>query len=333
MGAKAIEPLIDLIVPHYKEPWSTVEKFFNMLDAQRCADFSKFRVIFVNDGEENAFPTKNFSHRLYKVLQISIPHAGVSAARNEGLRKATAEWIMFCDCDDMFASPFAMLDILDSFRDPDLSQKVDLIWGDILIESRKNNIYGVKGFNNVFVHGKLFRRAYLTEHDIFFDESLSYSEDCLFVTTAYLLADEHRIAKIVSRLPIYVWCDIEGSVTNQNKAKDGAITSILYADKKICELYKKARPYDEYCCMIARTIIDAYFYFNRPNLSNALTLERDNFVSWYLEHEEQWRSVPKPVLRSIKDKSRNSLFMRKAEISEDISVTEWLNRITANRDV
>ena len=321
-------PLIDIIVPHYKETWATVSKFFSMLDAQRCVDFGRFRVIFVNDGEEHAFPEEYFSECPYKVKQVSIPHAGVSAARNEGLRLASADWVMFCDCDDMFATPFAMLDILDAFRNEEMAKKIDLAWGDFLTECRKNSIYSTRGFNMVFIHGKLFRRKFLLDNDIWFDTTISYCEDCLFVTTAYIMADEHRIARIVSRLPIYVWCDTEGSVTNTDKAKADAPSSTMYRNKKVCELYLKVRPYDEYCCMVARTIIDAYFYLNRPFLSPELEKLRDEFVEWYMAHREQWNAVPKETLKEIKNKSRESVFMKPDDILEDITVTEWLKRIT-----
>lgn len=317
---------MELIVTHYKEPWSTVKKYFDMLDVQRFVDFSKIHVIFVNDGEEHSFPEEYFTERPYKVTQIAIPHSGVSAARNEGLRRAKAEWVMFCDCDDMFATPYAMMDLMDAFRNKDLTNKVDLIWSDFLIESKKNHIYSTQGFNMVFIHGKIFRRSYLIDNDIWFDEHISYCEDCLFVTTAYIMADEHRIARAVSRMPIYIWCDTDGSVTNTTKAKDDAPIATLYRNKKICELYKKVRPYDEYCCMVARTIIDSYYYFNRPNLSPMLTAAKNDFFEWYRDHAEQWKAVPKETLRVLKEKSKASLFIDKENVHEDISVTEWLRR-------
>lgn len=82
--------VLDIIVPHYKEPLEIVQKFFSMLDIQRGVDFDSFRVILVNDGEENAFPDSYFESLPYPFRQISIPHSGVSAARNAGLDAAQA---------------------------------------------------------------------------------------------------------------------------------------------------------------------------------------------------------------------------------------------------
>lgn len=76
--------MLDIIMTHYTEHWATGAKFFNMLDLQRDVDFAQIRVILVNDGKENKLPEEYFSGRPYRVEQISIDHAGVSAARNAG---------------------------------------------------------------------------------------------------------------------------------------------------------------------------------------------------------------------------------------------------------
>lgn len=104
--------MLDIIVTHYDEPWETGAKFFQMLDIQRKVDFQQIRVILVNDGEEHSLPSEYFEGRPYRVTQISIPHAGISAARNAGIEKATAEWICFCDFDDMFADVYSLWSVL-----------------------------------------------------------------------------------------------------------------------------------------------------------------------------------------------------------------------------
>lgn len=322
---------LDIIVTHYKETWDEVKKFFSMLDVQRGIAFSDFRVILVNDGEECSFPEEYFADRPYHVEQLSIQHAGVSAARNHGLKYADAEWVMFCDCDDMFANPFALLDIINVLP----AKEADIMWGDIWIEDKKRfdaTVFQKKEFNAVFIHGKLFRRTFLMENEIFFDEEIGYCEDSLFVTTAFILGDEKRQGRIRTQMPLYIWCDTEGSVTNTSKTKDIAPRSVFYRNRKVCELYKEKRSYGEYCAMIARTVIDSYYYLNRKNtLSQELLDLRDDFLAWYREHKKQWESVPYETLKTIKEKSRKSVFIGDGAINESVSVTQWLK--TIERDV
>lgn len=328
MGEK--EPFLqklDIIVTHYKETWEEVEKFFSMLDIQRGISFSDFRVILVNDGEEYAFPEEYFLDRPYHVDQISIAHAGVSEARNEGLRNADADWVMFCDCDDMFSNPYAMLDIINVLP----ANEADILWGDIWMESRRSGngtFIMKKEFNAVFIHGKLFRRKYLLDNNILFDKNIGYCEDSLFVTTAFILCKENRQGRIRTQMPIYVWCDTDGSVTNTNRTKDIAPRCMLYRDKKVCELYRTERSHDEYCAMIARTVIDAYHYLNRTfPLSDELEALRGDFYSWYMEHKKEYESVPYETLKKVKESSRKSAFINPGTLKESVSVTKWLKTL------
>ena len=72
--------ILDLIVPHYKEPWSVGKPFFDMLACQRNVDFNSFRVILVHDGVDT-FPEAYFTAYPFKTVQCPIKHGGVSAAR------------------------------------------------------------------------------------------------------------------------------------------------------------------------------------------------------------------------------------------------------------
>lgn len=323
--------LLDIIVPHYKEPWEKVKPFFSMLNMQRGVDFSLLRVTMVHDGEDCIFPEENFADCPYEVRQINIPHAGVSSARNEGLHAATADWVMFCDCDDMLAHPFAMMDILNVLP----TDKADVLWTEICIEDKRNYeapVFIKHGFNTVFVHGKLFRRQFLIDNNIEFDETISYCEDSLFVTTALITADESRIAKIRTQLPDYIWCDTDGSVTNTYRTKDIAPGSILLRNKKICELYKEKRSYADYCTMVARTVFDAYYYLNRPELSSTLIKVRNDFYIWFKNHETEWSNVPYETLKVLKEKSRKSVFTGVEQVNEDLSVTKWLKSLDEAND-
>lgn len=43
---------LDIIIPHYKEPWETVKYGFEMLALQRLVNFDDIHVYLVQDGEE-----------------------------------------------------------------------------------------------------------------------------------------------------------------------------------------------------------------------------------------------------------------------------------------
>ena len=107
------KPYIDFIVTHHNEPWNIGRKFFLMLSMQRNVDFDKINVIIVQDGVEGALEWKSiFESCPYNVNVVTIPHSGIAAARNVGIQNATADWVMFCDFDDMFSDVYSLYMLL-----------------------------------------------------------------------------------------------------------------------------------------------------------------------------------------------------------------------------
>lgn len=139
---------------------------------------------------------------------MELPHGGVSAARNGGLRKATGDFILFVDGDD-FLSPGALAEIASRNASRDV---------DILFTSMNNydNETGASSYNQlrcssdevlrrssgsevlsmlfsqnadaVWNIRHVFRRSFLLEKGILFDTDLSCSEDCHFFMHAVLAA-------------------------------------------------------------------------------------------------------------------------------------------------
>ena len=80
---------LDLIVPHYKEPWETCKYLFDSIALQRGIDMDAIKVIVVNDGD-CLLDEGNFQNYPYKIEYLVKEHGGVSAARNYGLDHSDA---------------------------------------------------------------------------------------------------------------------------------------------------------------------------------------------------------------------------------------------------
>ena len=96
---------LDLIVPHYKEPWETCRYLFDSIALQRGISFNNIKVIVVNDGD-CLLDESVFSNYPYRIEYLVKEHGGVSAARNYGLDYSEADYVMFCDIDDGFLSNY-----------------------------------------------------------------------------------------------------------------------------------------------------------------------------------------------------------------------------------
>ena len=333
--------MLDIIVTHYNEPWDVGKKFFYMLDLQRDVDFSQIKVTLVNDGHENKLPDKLFSHRSYQVEQISIDHNGVSAARNAGIEHSTAEWLCFCDFDDMFADVYALRNILNVLP----ADNFDILWADIYAENKgwdgKTRLF-TRGENLVFIHGKFYRRQFLITNGLRFDTALIFNEDSAFNSIANTIVDYHRTGKIETPAPIYIWTYRENSATTSPENRPKALIGLYERNKRVCKAFRLRLPYKRYCAMIARTVMDTYYALNVPSLPNELKGMKEDFVAFYREHKDQYSAVDLKTLREIKEISRKE-YQRGIEeeearrdidreqmiVDESVSVTKWLRSLEA----
>lgn len=294
--------LLDIVVPHYKEPWEIGAPLFKMLAIQRGIDFRQIRVIVVNDGAENELDAELFSEFPYETVQISIPHAGISAARNAGLDYSDAEWINFCDFDDTYSNVYALRDVLEQLQRKDF----DMLWVKMIVENfvgGANMLFiSPERTNFVFTHGKFYRRSYLKEIGVRFDSELEYNEDSLFNAQIIALLDYHRIGEIRCMTPPYIWCRRENSVTSREGAKDPATYGHFLRNCKITQFYLDNHlERDRISDMVVRVIYDTYYMLCSTNISKVMNRKILGEFKVYLQKfGSYWRRPDIDTLNKIK---------------------------------
>lgn len=336
---------LDIIVPHYNEPWDVLEKFFGILDLQRGVNFSDFRVIVVNDGAEYHLDDRHFSSRPYEVKQIEIEHGGVSAARNAGIDAAEAEWITFCDCDDMYTNIYSMRDLIEVLPAPGF----DMMWTPFIAEDRdpKGEIYMHlrDDMNFVFVHGKLWRRQFLIDNNIRFDTDIRFSEDSEFCAIADCFLELKRTGRIDTPQPSYAWLYRQGSVTTTPGRWVESRLNLFVRHKKVNEIFRQRMPYLRYCAQIGRTIADAYHTLNRETLCDELLEMKKEVRQLYLDHKKEFQRIDSETMKEIMKISRcenvelehpenlRDIGNFRGHIIEEISIYQWLDNLEHENEV
>ena len=90
---------VSVIVPTYNRAVSLRRALISVLDQT----LAPFEIIVVDDGSSDA-SANLVQHAFPDVRYVYQRHAGVSAARNRGVRAAQADWIAFLDSDDEWES-------------------------------------------------------------------------------------------------------------------------------------------------------------------------------------------------------------------------------------
>lgn len=276
---------LDIIIPHYNEPWQTGEKFFQMLNLQRGVDLREdIHVIVVHDGVE-PFPDALFADFGYSVEQKRINHAGVSAARNKGLRTAKAEWVMFCDFDDMFSNVYSLRMIMNQLSSPDFDMiSCNFTAEDMTVDGKM--ILHNRGQNLVFVHGKVFRRSMLEENGLFFPEDMETNQDSAFLGILNQIVDYRRTGTIKSGFGgLYVWTYRPESTTSTAGNWGKCVFGLWQRNRKIIE-FMRGKGKDA-SSMVARTVFDSYFALNRIVLPDELNKMQDEFKNFWVAVENK----------------------------------------------
>lgn len=220
--------LLQLIVIHYDEDASYIKALLDMLKMQQWVDFNDFEVLIENDGNKLVYPDTLFKDYPFSIQYHVNPWSGRSGVRQYGLDRATADYVMFCDCDDRLLRVSSLFDIMSVL----VAQKPDVLQSKFVADhwNEQGKMYGFSEYfkENVWIHGKCFRTAFLREHDIRWNVKLNNFEDSFFVR----LVDAHDPKKCFIEKPTYLWKHRDSSCTRN----EGHVEMLDYKNKSFSEM-------------------------------------------------------------------------------------------------
>lgn len=237
-------PIFSIVVPVYK-----VEEYLG-----RCVDSlvnqseKNIEIILVDDGSPDACTAlcDCYAEEYENLRVLHKANGGLSDARNEGLKIATGEYVMFVDSDD-----YIDLNACEKLI-PFTREKVDVIVTDAVSEGKRMNLVhsGVK--ENIIYSGEQFvkesilfgnipmaawlyvyRRTYLMENDLAFKKGI-YHEDEEFTPRALLAAKS-----IINTGVVYYHYIIRDNSIMTRKDKRKNANDLFETCKKLSTYYDK----------------------------------------------------------------------------------------------
>lgn len=188
-----------------------MERFLASVAEQELPQENEVSVYICTDGYEGEISENTFSAFRFPIHYFVRPHFGVCATRNYLFQHSFGEYVMFCDCDDMFATTDGFKKLITTAQET----SADVIGSAYIAELMHNEtiVNRILRQNETRVHGKIFKRSYLEENDICFPEEMTFSGDMYFLYLAYHLTDN------VIWLPdiFYTWKWRQESVTRSKE--------------------------------------------------------------------------------------------------------------------
>lgn len=237
---------ISIIIPIY----NTSTKLDSCIRSVVNQSFTQWELILVDDGSTDGSgiicdkwaASNKYIHVVHQINQ------GRSMARNNGVRKATGEWICFIDSDDTIPSDSLL------YLSCRISENTDVVFGNgYTLGSDYKEIIDIETFRHLAVRGEgtigvpwgtLFRRTLLTSYVFDVPRDFYMGEDYIFWLRIIFSTDQ----------PVYVVKEPVYEKTEDNTSSKFVWTSD-YA-QRIQEYRLAAIPKDKRPLFMADTIAD-----------------------------------------------------------------------------
>ena len=190
------------------------------MDSVIYQTLKEVEIICIDDGstDHSLDIIKEYQKADPRIRIVTENNAGPSLARNKGLARARGEYVIFLDADDFYEP-----NLLESLYDLAVANELDIALTDYDIYNNRKatfvpmirsehdhlfdggkviskNEYPDQIFQSItnYVWNKMFRREFLREKNLCFNEQLNVFEDVYFVMSAMSLAA--RVGKIKANL-------------------------------------------------------------------------------------------------------------------------------------
>ncbi|HCC34415.1 MAG TPA: hypothetical protein DEQ02_01775 [Ruminococcaceae bacterium] len=325
--------VLSIIVPYYKEKPDEIFPLLASINSQMSLDFEKIECVLVNDGAQNklddAFLStfKNLNARCI----VMDENRGPGMARQMGIDHAAGEYVMFCDADDVLHNENVLRAFLETIegKHPDMFCSS---WYEEHIEPDTGKISYILHYSEyTWLHGKVFRRAFLEENNIRFHQKLRVHEDTHFLSVAAMEGQMLRIGAIS-----YIWKYNKNSITRKDnfayfiKSTIEHIKSAIYT----CEAAETRHP-ERLGYVAGEFIIYYYFHLHEPKWrypenKEYLFQSESALRSLIKKYAKHFKALPTEIFTFLY--TRQQAMQPESDQSTE-TLDEWLKRLSKGKNM
>jgi glycosyltransferase involved in cell wall biosynthesis len=320
-----------ILVPQYKETDEVIKPLLDSIAIQQNVPFKEIGVIICNDGSNVFLSDKLLSSYPFEIEYHKEPHRGVSATRNACLDYSVADYVMFCDADDMFCNVCGLWII---FREMNIDNGFDSLTSVFIEETRNPNnknevIYTNHEQDSTFVHGKVHRRQYLLDKKIRWNDNLTIHEDSYFNILCQNLSTNVKFCP----MPFYLWKWRDDSVCRHDpKYILKTYNNMLDSNDALVDEFLSRFMFDKAMFYSVMMIFDAYYAMNKEEWKNQKNQEYRNktelrFKEYFKKHKKMWKDMPINDKMFISNQIRSRSVMEGMRM-EAITIDDWLKKIS-----
>ena len=318
---------LQILVPQYKETDEVVKPLLDSIAIQQNVPMDEVGVIICNDGSNVFLSEELINSYPFKIEYYKEKHGGVSATRNACLDKATADYVMFCDADDMF---FNACGLWMMFREMEMGfdSLVSVFVEETRMPETKEIMYINHELDSTFVHGKIHRRKYLLEKKIRWNDNLTVHEDSYFNILCQNLSQNVKYCQS----PFYLWRWRDESVCRHDpKYILKTYNNMLESNDALVTEFMRRGLHDKAMFYSVLMIFDAYYTMNKEEWLNQENQEYRNntekrFSAYFKKYKNYWETIPINDKMQISNQIRSRSVMEGMRM-EAITIDDWLKHV------
>ena len=324
---------LQFLVPQYKETEDVIRFLLDSIECQVCIDKKDIGVIICSDGGQYVLDKKFLDKYSYDIDYVICKHRGVSATRNSAFLLSDADYIMYCDSDDGFCNTFAIkiifenIDISEKEGEPFevLSSKFD---SERQSEGDKPWSLSIVDHNNIYIHSRVYRRDYLVQNNLYFNEKIWANEDSFFNISTNFYSKNTKVLNV----PIYCWRGNPLSVTHDPKYIMKTLHQLIYSNDSVIEtmiiLNKDKKD-------IAKSVFDiickVYLDMNKPDWYKPENKEYLDItiktLQWYIKKRGLlWKCLADDEKKDTLQGARNTTHYKNIE---GITFNDFIKKVMA----
>ena len=322
---------LQILVPQYKEDESIIKPLLDSIEVQQNIDLKNdIGVIIVNDGTDVHLSREFLDRYSFDIEYHLNEHKGVSATRNACLDYATADYVMFCDADDMFFNACGLFIVFREIRGGCFDSLVSAFVEESRISDIGEIIYVNHDIDSTFVHGKVHRREFLLENNIRWNEKLTIHEDSYFNCMCQRLAKELKY----SPTSFYLWRWRDGSVCRHDpKYILKTYNNMLDSNDALIRQFLDRGLENDAKFYSVSMVYDAYFTMNKDEWLNQENKKYRHatelrFKEYWLKYKYLHDSIAPQEKAQIIIGIKNRMY-GEGMILETLTFNEWITRVEA----
>ena len=318
---------LQLLIPQYNETDEIMRPMLDSIRTQQGVDLNEIEVIIGNDGSDCKLSDELLGSFPFSIRYVQFDHSGLPGTRGRLFDLATADYVMFCDADDMFLTNLALYTIF-AFIDKGCDALVCDFMEEVLDRKTGRSMFFPHKKDSTFVHGKVYRRQFLLDNNIVWHPDVKCHEDSGYNCLALKVAKDVKHCQI----PLYLWKWREGSICRKDPLYvPKTYTRMIYSNGWLVKDLMDRGMVEEAKYYVAMLVYGTYYMLNKriwlDPMNAKYRYETEKcFQEYYRRHSALFLSAdPKVRNRVIAGTKRR--VRGEGVLLEQFTFNEWIRHI------